>query len=162
MLLYIVRHAYAGQHGDPHYPDDSLRPLTKKGRKQFSRAMKKLSRREFAPAIVATSPLVRCRQTAEIIVERVSPPPQLIVQDTLQPGSNLEALVAWSNEQGADEIAWVGHAPDVDEMAAALIGTPSSAIVFAKGAVAAIGFADTIVAGEGELRWLATPKILGS
>ena len=37
MLLYIVRHAYAGQHGDPHYPDDSLRPLTKRGRKQFAR-----------------------------------------------------------------------------------------------------------------------------
>ena len=42
MLLYIVRHAFAGQHGDPSYPDDSLRPLTKKGRKQFRRVVKKL------------------------------------------------------------------------------------------------------------------------
>ena len=27
MNLYIVRHAFAGQHGDPNYPDDALRPL---------------------------------------------------------------------------------------------------------------------------------------
>ena len=47
MLLYIVRHAFAGQHGDPRYPDDSLRPLTNKGRKQARRMIKKLARRGF-------------------------------------------------------------------------------------------------------------------
>ncbi len=50
MLLYIVRHAYAGQHGDPRYPDDALRPVTKRGRKQFARVVKKLAKRGFAPA----------------------------------------------------------------------------------------------------------------
>ncbi len=117
MQLYIVRHAFAGQHGDPRYPNDDLRPLTRRGRKQFSRAMKKLARREFEPKLVASSPLIRCRQTAEVICERVGTTPQLIELDGLRPGSRLEALVSWSNEQGVDELAWVGHAPDVSYLA---------------------------------------------
>ncbi len=161
MLLYIVRHAYAGQHGDPRYRDDSLRPLTTKGRKRFRRSVKKLGQRGFAPSLVATSPFVRCRQTADVIVDRLCPPPELVELDDLKPGGQLGALVAWSNEQGAEEIAWVGHAPDVDDMAALLVGSRPGAIVFAKGAVAAIGFDDEIVAGQGELRWFVSPKILG-
>lgn len=161
MLLYIVRHAYAGQHGDPRYPDDALRPLTRKGRKQFRRMLKELERRGFAPAVVATSPLVRCRQTAEVICDRVSPTPDLVESDSLAPGSQLESLISWSNAQGHEEQAWVGHAPDVDRLAAALVGARDGAIVFAKGAVVAIQFDDEIVIAEGELRWLVTPKVLG-
>jgi phosphohistidine phosphatase len=158
--LYIVRHAYAGQHGDPRYADDSLRPLTGKGRKQFRRVVKKLARRGFAPKIVATSPLVRCRQTAEMICERISPPPPLVELESLAPGSRRLVLVDWSNSQDADALAWVGHAPDVDQLAAALLGMRDSAIAFAKGAVAAIRFEEKIADGQGELVWLATPKIL--
>jgi phosphohistidine phosphatase len=162
MLLYIVRHGYAGQHGDPRYPNDALRPLTKKGQKEFSRVVKKLARRRFAPTLVASSPLVRCRQTADVIVERLRPPPELIELDSLQPGSDLEQLVAWSNEQQVDELAWVGHAPDVDCMAAALVAAREGSIIFAKGAVAAIEFDAEIGPAKGRLRWLATPKVLGA
>jgi phosphohistidine phosphatase len=161
MLLYIARHAFAGQHGDPRFPDDALRPLTSKGRKQFRRVMKKLRRRGFAATLVATSPLVRCRQTADVICDRVCPTPELVELASLAPGSQLESLVSWSNEQGVEELAWVGHAPDVDRLAAALAGARDGAIVFAKGAVAAIQFDEEIVVGQGELRWLATPKLLG-
>ena len=31
MFLYIARHAWAGESGDPRWPDDSLRPLTPEG-----------------------------------------------------------------------------------------------------------------------------------
>ena len=158
--LYIVRHAYAGQHGDPRWPDDSLRPLTGKGRKQFGRVVKKLARRGFAPEVVATSPLVRCRETADLVCERLTPPPELVELDALEPGSRLEALVEWSNERAVDTLAWVGHAPDVDRLAASLLGMRDGGIAFAKGAVAAIRFDDKIAPGEGELAWFANPKIL--
>jgi phosphohistidine phosphatase SixA len=158
--LYIVRHAFAGQHGDPRWPDDSLRPLTDQGRKQFRRVVKKLARRGFAPQLVATSPLVRCRQTADELCQRVEPSPELMELEALKPGSKLEELVAWSNERGVDMLAWVGHSPDVDQMSAALLGMRGGAIDFAKGAVAAIRFESAITVGEGELAWLVTPKIL--
>ncbi len=45
MKLYIVRHGLAGEHGDPRYPDDRLRPLTDEGRKRFANTVKALRRR---------------------------------------------------------------------------------------------------------------------
>lgn len=162
MLLYIVRHGLAGQHGDPRYPNDDLRPLTDKGTRQVSKVAKKLFRRGFAPTLVATSPLLRCRQTAEAICRRVEPSPTLVEWDSLQPGSDLARLVSSSNESGAEELAWVGHAPDVDELCAALLGARSEAFVFAKGAAAAIQFHDAISVGAGELRWYVTPAVLGA
>lgn len=162
MLLYIVRHGLAGQHGDPRYPDDALRPLTAKGHKQFRRVVKKLSRRGFVPQRVATSPLLRCRQTAELICERISGSPELVELDALRPGSQLDQLIDWSNEQALDELAWVGHAPDVDALAAMLIGASAESLAFAKGAIAAIAFDDRIEAGQGQLRWLATPALWGA
>jgi phosphohistidine phosphatase len=161
-LLYIVRHAFAGQHGDPRYPDDALRPLTKKGTRQFRRMVKKLARRDFAPELVATSPLVRCRQTADVIADRVETEPDVVERDELQPGGSLDALIRWSAQQPAQQLAWVGHAPDVDEMASALLGDHGADIVFAKGAIAAISFDDQIATGKGQLRWLVTPRILGA
>jgi phosphohistidine phosphatase len=158
--LYIVRHAYAGQHGDPRWPDDALRPLTGKGLKQFRRVVKKLARRGFAPEAVATSPLVRCRQTADVVCDRLLPPPELVELEALEPGSRLDALVEWSNSQNVATLAWIGHAPDVDQLAAALLGMRAGGIAFSKGAVAAIRFDDEIAEGEGELVWFTSPKIL--
>jgi phosphohistidine phosphatase len=161
MLLYIVRHAFAGQHGDPRYPDDDLRPLTKKGRNRFSRLVKKLARRGFEPTLVATSPLVRCRQTAQVIVDRLGSSAQLMELSELAPGSELAGLVAWTNAQKQETVAWVGHAPDVDRLTAMLIGSGSSQVSLTKGAIAAIEFPDHIASGDGELRWLVTPTVMG-
>ncbi len=160
MLLYIVRHAEAGQHGDPRYPDDALRPLTQKGRKRFARLVKKLARRDFAPTLIATSPLVRCRQTAQIILDRLDGGPKLMELSELAPGSELASLIAWTNGHQDRQVAWVGHAPDVSRLTAELIGAGSSDIDFSKGAIAAIEFAAEIDPGEGQLQWLVTPTIV--
>ena len=81
----------------------------------------------------------------------------------LEPGSNLDELLDWSQRQRAGDIAWVGHAPDLGVMAAALLGLSGGpGVRFAKGAVAAINFESGSPArGMGELHWLATAKLLG-
>jgi len=162
MMLYVVRHAWAGSYGDPQWPDDSQRPLTDRGHARFAELVETLVSRGFAPEIVATSPLVRCRQTAEHIVQAVRPRPELVELEALMPGSDLEALAAWLAERAGkyERIAWVGHAPDVGRLTAAMIGQ-SGWIRFAKGAVAAIRFYDAPKIGGGELRWLVTAKMLG-
>jgi phosphohistidine phosphatase len=160
--LYIVRHGLAGEHGDPHYSDDRLRPLTDEGRKRFSAMMKQLADAGVSPQVVATSPLVRCRQTAEILVERAGRKPKLVELSALEPGSNLNALIQWSNEQQIEELAWVGHAPDVSDLVAALVSDRGDvALRFAKGAVACIAFDGDVARGAGELQWLVTAKLLG-
>ncbi len=162
MKLYIIRHGLAGEHGDPRYPDDRLRPLTEEGRQRFAAVMKHLSSSGVLPQIVATSPLVRCRQTAELVVEYTTGKSKLVELSALQPGSDLQSLLEWTNLQRKDELAWVGHAPDVSRLTAALAGERCEvAIRFAKGAVACIEFDGEAARGAGELQWLVTAKVLG-
>jgi phosphohistidine phosphatase len=161
MKLYIVRHGLAGEHGDPRYPDDRLRPLTDEGRKRFANTVKALEATGIKISLIATSPLVRCRQTAEILAERIGGKPRLVEMEALVPGSDLNSLIEWTNNQAVDEVAWVGHAPDVSDLAGHLIARSYAQIRFAKGAVAAIEFDDLITRGGGELLWLVTAKILG-
>jgi phosphohistidine phosphatase len=159
MKLFIVRHAWAGEHGDPQYPDDRLRPLTADGRKRFAAVAQKLVARGLTPEIIATSPLVRCVQTAEILAKEL-PKARLLEVPALSPGSDLATMIQWTTQQEADSVAWVGHAPDVGYLAAALIGEGSAAIRFAKGAACALEFEDELAPGRGELQWLATAKLL--
>jgi phosphohistidine phosphatase len=161
MNLYIVRHAWAGEHGDPRYPNDGLRPLTEDGRARFKKLAKALVKRGCEPEVVATSPLVRCRQTAEILVAAAGGEAQLVELEALAPDSDLEELVAWTKAQQAGSVAWVGHAPDVGRLAAAMIGDRTAEIRFAKGAVACIDLPDECAAGAGMLVWLVTAKALG-
>jgi phosphohistidine phosphatase len=162
MKLYIVRHGLAGEHGDPRYPDDRLRPLTDEGRKRFTETAKRLVEAGFEPGIVATSPLIRCLQTAEIVVDRARGNPKLVEIAALEPGSDLDALIDWTIEQEKDEVAWVGHAPDVTDLTAGLLSDGDDCrIRFAKGAVACIAFEGGIARGAGELQWLVTAKVLG-
>jgi phosphohistidine phosphatase len=162
MFIYIARHAWAGERGDPRWPDDSLRELTADGIARYTAVVKSLSERGFQPRQIATSPYTRCRQTAEIIAKFVTGRPGIEELEALEPGSDLEPLLGWTNEQEGDDVCWVGHSPDVERLAAELIGDGTGRIRFAKGAVAAIGFdGDAANAGGGELYWLATAKSLG-
>jgi phosphohistidine phosphatase len=162
MIVYIVRHALAGERDADRWPNDDLRPLTNEGRKRFQRLAKRLAKRGMAPGIIATSPLVRCRQTADVLAARVPGNPPVVELEALAPSSTLEPLLRWSAEQSTahDQVAWVGHAPDVEELAAALIGDTQARIRFSKGAVAAID-CQPGETGTGRLLWLATVKLLG-
>jgi len=168
MDLYIVRHAWADDRDSSRWPDDDLRPLTEEGMERFARFVAKLAHRGVAPQVVGASPLVRCRQTAELLAAGVPGKPTVERLDSLRPGSDLKGLLRWTvrQAQSHQQIAWVGHAPDVGWLTAALIGQPEGSIRFAKGSVAAIRFDDfsTLggreLCGSGELRWLVTAKML--
>ena len=163
MDLYIIRHAWAGQHGDPAWPDDSQRPLTEEGRARFARMVEQLVDRGLKPGVIATSPMVRCVQTAEVLAAALGGRAEVVPRDELLPDGDFEQLLAWTAKQSRrhDKIAWVGHAPDVGRLAAAVIGGQCAGIGFSKGAVAAIEFDDSPEPGGGELRWLVTAKVLG-
>jgi phosphohistidine phosphatase len=162
MDLFIIRHAWAGQYGDPRWPDDTKRPLTKKGCKRFATMVDILGQRGMEPSLIATSPAVRCRQTAKILAEGLIDPPEVTDRQELLPNGDLQSLFQWTAQQAGEhqQIAWVGHSPDVCRITAALIGQPEAAIRFAKGGVAAIRFDGPLEIGSGELRWLVTAKLL--
>lgn len=162
VTLLVIRHAWAEERGD-RWPDDSQRPLSSLGCDRWEQVVKHLAKVGVRPTIIATSPYVRCRQTAGIFAETIPKSPAIVEIAALEPGSDLGALIQWTREQAAaghTQIAWVGHAPDTDDLAADLIGS-DACIRFAKGAIAEILFEEEVEAGAGELRALLTAKTLG-
>lgn len=156
--LSIIRHAWAEDPGPG--VDDAARRLTKRGRKRFARFVRRLSAAGFGVDLVASSPLVRARETAEILVEELAIDRPVAIVDGLAPGSDWQALVEWTIQQDAARVAWVGHAPCVGRLAALTIGDGTAAIRMSKGAVASIRLDDG-PGQPGELEWLATAALVG-
>jgi phosphohistidine phosphatase len=156
--LYVVRHAVAEEGSDGVL--DSERRLTPKGRKRFARMVERLIGRGLEIDLIATSPLVRCRETAEILAAGLGGSPRVEVVAELAPGSDWQSLVEWTVQQDAGRVAWVGHAPCVGRLVAVSIGDASAAVRMSKGAIAAIALDDG-PGQPGELDWLVTPELLG-
>ena len=157
--LYIIRHAAAEERDRDRWPDDGQRPLTEKGASRFRKLMKRLAKHGVAPTLIASSPLLRCRQTAEIVQAVIASQAEVVPRDELAPGSDLDGILARSGQHDGD-LAWVGHAPDVGELAADLIGGGAATLQFAKGSVAAIEFDGPPQRAAGRLLWLVQPKLI--
>ena len=139
--LYLIRHGVAEERGDA-WPDDSKRPLTEEGMSRMRKAARGLSRLGILFDIVLTSPLVRARQTAEIVAGGLAPRPTLANIDALAPGGGFAALMTELEKHvRKPRIALVGHEPDIGELGARLTGLRRS-IEFKKGAICRIEIDD--------------------
>jgi phosphohistidine phosphatase len=159
MRVYFLRHgkaedrlAWTGR--------DAERPLTVEGREALGREAKRLRALDLALDVVVTSPLVRARETAEIVAGELGLGGRLVEDERLAPGfdvARLEQVLAAHAPAGALMI--VGHEPDFSETIAELIG--GGDVVMKKGGLARVDVAAP-VAGGGQLVWLLTPPLLGS
>ncbi len=156
--LYVVRHATAEDLSAD--GGDHSRRLTRKGRKRFARLVRRLVRGGMEIDVIATSPLVRTMETAEILAAELPRRPRIEVVEPLAPGSDWHKLVEWTIRQDAASVAWVGHAPCVGRLIARSIGDGSAGVRMQKGAVAAIALDDG-PGQPGELEWLVTPDFIG-
>jgi phosphohistidine phosphatase len=157
--LYFIRHGLAEERGEA-WPDDAKRPLTDEGMSRMRKAVRGLSRMGVSIDVVLTSPLVRTRQTAEIVAGGLDPRPSLVNLESLAPAGSYAAVLADLEKHARKcRIALVGHEPMIGEIAARVIGSRHS-IEFKKGAVCRIDVETLPPAGPGELRFLMTPKIL--
>jgi phosphohistidine phosphatase len=161
MKILLIRHGKAQERGmmsSLSSKKDALRALTETGRRDMRKAAKGL--RKLAPDIdlIATSPLVRARETAQIVA-KVFGANDPLEQPLLAPGADASALLDWLQRQPADStVALVGHEPDLGRAAARLLfGDDSDCIVFKKGACALIDVDAKVVVGHGKLSWLLQP-----
>ena len=116
---------------------------------------------EFDPKIdlVLTSPFVRARHTAEILATGLRIP-KVEDCDALTPGqAPSEVARELDRPRVRRAIALVGHEPDLGQLAAWLIGARQP-LVFKKGAIARIDVGSLPPTGDGQLVWLATPRML--
>ena len=112
--------------------------------------------------LVLTSPLVRAKQTAELLVEGLRPTPTLVVIPVLAPGTSpAQTAEALGGFRKARRVALVGHDPGIGELAAWLIGA-NDADPFKKGGICRIDVASFPPSGGGQLIWLATPAMLAA
>jgi phosphohistidine phosphatase len=163
MNLLIVRHAIAEDRevfAGTGQPDDQ-RPLTDEGVKKMKKAAKGLMRAVDEIDHLATSPLTRAAQTAEIISEMYGTGGAEVVP-ALVPGARHDEFVEWCALHGdRDVVAIVGHEPHLSSLAAWLTGAVGgSEIELKKGGACMIGFDGAPARGAGTLRWLLTPRLL--
>src|SRR5213596_3373538 len=159
--LYLIRHGVAEERGDA-WPDDSKRPLTDEGVDRLRKEARGLARLGVTIDVMLTSPLVRTRQTAEIVAAALHPRPIIVNAESLAPGGTFQSVVADLEKHAKKErIALVGHEPSIGELAARLIGSRHP-IEFKKGAICRIDVDALPPGGPGSLRFLLTPKVLRS
>ena len=114
MQLYMVRHADATP-GNP----DELRPLSDAGHEQARELGDRLRDDGVSPDVVLTSPLLRARQTADVLALATGSTAE--PDERLAPGATAE-LVRESVSGRGDNVVVVGHQPDCGRIAATLGG----------------------------------------
>jgi phosphohistidine phosphatase len=157
--LYLIRHGEAEERGDD-YPDDTKRPLTRKGMAKLRKQARALNALGIGFDRNLTSPLVRTRQTAEILAQGLKPTPPLESIAALAPeGAPAAVIDAVGQHAKKGRVALVGHEPNLGELAAHLVGA-GAPIPFKKGAICRIDFEKFPPVEAGELKWFVTPKML--
>lgn len=157
--VYLVRHAIAADRGEA-FPDDGKRPLTEKGITRFRQVVAGLTELDVEIDVVLTSPLVRARQTADLLATGLRSSPRVVETVALAPGASYQSVLdelAMLSDQ--DAIALVGHEPGIGQLAARLIGTRHP-LEFKKGGVCRIDLNALPPVAPGRLAWFATPRIL--
>ena len=84
--LYLVRHAIAAERG-PEWPDDTKRPLTHKGIARMRQLVEGLEDLGVELDLILTSPLLRARQTADLVHQGLGGATPLEETTVLAPGS---------------------------------------------------------------------------
>jgi phosphohistidine phosphatase len=161
MELLIVRHAIAFERDQRHWRDDGARPLSPAGRRRARKAAAGLKEFSESPDRLLTSPLMRAKQTAQILTE-VAGWPQAEETPELSPGASALAMLTLLGKERCKSVAVVGHQPGLGRLlAACLLGDGADlAIEMKKNAVACLSFEGSPRAGRAVLEWLATPRML--
>lgn len=157
MELLFLRHGEAGERRAWGGSDEE-RPLTAEGRAQTAAEGLALRRLQIVPDIILTSPLVRARQTAEILATEMGVPDRLIVEERLGYDFRWKKLRELLSEQPhCRRLMLIGHEPDFSESISKLIG--GGQVVLKKGGLAIVSL-DGPDAVQGELLCLVTPQML--
>jgi phosphohistidine phosphatase len=165
MRLLVIRHAVAEDRdafavtGQP----DARRPLTDDGRKKMKAAVRGLKEIVSKLDVLATSPLLRAAQTAEIVSQAYGRMETRTVEE-LSPERRPDELLGWlRSHQLGDTVAVVGHEPHLGFLVGWLLtGRNDSFVEFKKGGAVLLEFDDPPAGGNAVLTWALPPRLLRS
>ncbi len=159
MDVIFIRHAEAGERDPNSWPDDGQRPVTADGRRKQTAAAQAMQRLGMEFDFLVTSPLVRARQTAEIIAEVFGWKEPPLSDDILGHGCTPAAVVKLlAKFPPTASVALVGHEPAFSKVASALVGHSGDAqLRLKKSGVIGIAFDGPAETGRGRLEFLWRP-----
>ena len=115
MKLILVRHAAA-------IISNRNRFLTLDGRMFFRKTARTMLKAGLRPGLIATSPLIRALQTADILAEILSYTGPLVVLDELERDFDVAVLHELLDDYpDLEELVLVGHEPDMSGLAKSLL-----------------------------------------
>ena len=156
MDVYLIRHAEAVERDPAGGRADQDRPLTDAGRAQALQLATALPARGARIERLFVSPTVRTRQTADPLIAAWGLAGDAVIEcEDLAPDGKVRKVARQIARHPAAVIGLVGHRPDLNELAAWLIGSKKARIALDKGGVALIRVeGDELEKGCGELIWL--------
>lgn len=157
--LFLIRHAIAEESG-PAWPDDDVRPLSRDGIRKWRRGAAGFAALVPDLDLILTSPLLRARQTADILHNRLPTRPPVEAFDLLAPEHAPASLMRALRTRGVPaRVALVGHEPSLSRLGGALLHL-QGALTLRKGSVLAVTVAGLGTRGPGRLEWFASPRML--
>src|SRR5437762_1010972 len=158
MNLFFVRHADAVPLVNSGVNADADRPLTDHGHAQCRALAAALQRLGVQFDLILTSPYLRARQTTQGLLDHwTQPRPRVEECDHLVPEGKAGKLARALRRQTADNIALVGHMPDLASHLAWFLGSKKVQVDLAKAGIARVEFEDLPDKGTGVLSWLVSP-----
>lgn len=159
--LYIIRHGLAGRSLEDEKMD-AERPLKKKGKSKMKEIAKGLKEKKIYFDMVVSSPLLRSKESAEIVNEFCGQTEEVTVTDLLKPDSSFNDLINFLNKlKKSKKIAIVGHEPFLSGFASYCLTKRKSPLInLKKGGVLMLEVGETITPGHCTLSWLMDPNLI--
>jgi phosphohistidine phosphatase len=162
MRIILFRHGPAGRRDPARWPDDSERPLTKRGIERTESAARGLRRFAEGDTRVLTSPLARAAATAAIARTALGLDAAVETFDPLGPGGSYRAVLARvASAESGGCVVLVGHEPDLGKLAGMLLfGAPARSLPLKKAGACVIDFTAAPEPGAGHLHAFLPPRML--
>lgn len=163
MELYLLRHGLAVDRGTPGFEDDRRRPLTREGRRQMRREVRGMKALKLSFDWILSSPYPRARETAELVAGAFKLGRRLRFSEHLAAGGAGGPLVRELARKYRSEarLLLVGHEPDLNRLAARLMGgSRTLGFKLKKGGLAKLAVGTLRFGACAQLEWLLTPRQL--
>jgi phosphohistidine phosphatase len=155
-FIVLLRHGIAEPHGSR--TDDDARELTRAGHRRMKEIAKGLHEIFPKAESIHSSPLIRCKQTAEWVAKAYGRQLEVSLTDALRPDAGPDAGRAFIEQLGERRAICVGHEPGLSELMLAITGLHATGPVeLKKGGCYGIRIAED---GAAQLKWMLPPRAL--
>ena len=155
MNIFLIRHGKA----EPAFQtkNDIDRELTEEGMNIIKRSVGFWKNGITSFDFIITSPFKRAVQTAEIISELMNYKNDLVKDSALSPGSSTRSVIQLAEMLEGENIAFVGHQPDMSYHISSLACNSQLNLKFSPASIAKLSFNGNPKPGKGILEFLIPP-----